>query len=98
MNIQLKKLESDGYTTDEILDYIFNQIDGYQILNMFDKVDDILENIDVENINIDNILGFLTVTYPYKNKYKNREDFHNKVISFLENTESEDIMNIIKTF
>lgn len=98
MNIQLKKLEADGYTTDEILDYIFNEIDGYQILNMFDKVDDILENIDVENINIDNILGFLTVTYPYKNKYKKRENFHNKVISFLENTESEDIMNIIKTF
>lgn len=61
------------------LDKIYNTIYDLLVNKKFMEVDDMLKNIDLENISITYIIGYLTITAAAKNKLKERSSFYEKV-------------------
>ena len=76
-------MELSGISTDDILDFIFQEIDDIQIDGNFKEIDNIFDEININNMNDITLLGLLTVTYPHRNKYKNREKFRYNVKEFI---------------
>lgn len=65
-------MELSGISTDDILDFIFEEIGGCN----YDEIDEIFNEININNMEVVNILCLLTITYTTRKKYKNREKFY----------------------
>lgn len=62
-----------------IIDKIFDQIDQMMWDNKIKEIDDILNNLDINQLSLDELLAYLTITLPVKSKLRNRVEYYNKV-------------------
>lgn len=76
-NILEKKRQ--GESVHKILDYIFEQVEDKLISHDFEWCNALLNHIDVSEIDIDVIIGLLTLTLPWKNKIYARKVFYYNV-------------------
>jgi len=82
--------------TDTRLDGIYNFIDNNLIYNKdYKLIDAILKNIDFEKWTEDELLGFLVITFPFKNRFDYREEFYNKLWNAFNTIYTEEITNRI---
>ena len=65
------------------LDLLFDYIDNISIY----QCNQIFDNINIENMGIQFVIGLLTITLPYKNKLSNRKKFFYKVYYWLKEIE-----------
>jgi len=67
-------------TIDKQLDYLFNYIDDLLIFGDFDSVDDNILEFIKECKSFDLYIGFLTITFRYKDKLRNIEKLQKKAV------------------
>jgi len=78
---------------DEGLDAVFNHIDDLMLAGEFSEVDSILENVDPNRLQIDVLLGFLTITLPVKNKLRNRSRIWREAKEIIKQTKGQTYAN-----
>ena len=61
--------------TDDLLDLIFDRVDGMLLMGLFQDVDDELAAIDVSSKSPEELIAFLTVTLAAKDRLPSRGDF-----------------------
>lgn len=65
------------------LDYVFNTIDDLLIEGQFDLCNSLLDNIEIKELDINILIGILTITSEFKEKLYIRESFFQKVQDFI---------------
>ena len=65
--------------TDNEIDIIYDRIDDLLSDGKFNEVDNMLKNLDVNRIDEDEMLSYLTITAAAKNILLNRKAFFEKV-------------------
>lgn len=58
---------------------IFNFIDDAYLSEDYNMIDAIFKNIDLDKWDENELVGFLSVTFPCKNRFRNRPDFFTNV-------------------
>ena len=76
-NILEKKRQ--GESIHKILDYIFEQVEDKLISHEFEWCNALLNHIDISELDIDVIIGLLTLTLPWKHKLYARKVFYYNV-------------------
>lgn len=66
--------------TDRRLDEIYDSIDDKLCAGDFEAVDIFLRQTDVSKLDLDELLGYLTATFPAKNKLPFRHAFYESVV------------------
>lgn len=78
-----------------VLDALYDVIDYLLRCDMFQRVDDILDSIDVKEEPEDILLTFLTGTLPARSKLNRRADFFNRVKQLYEELGEPDIDGLL---
>ena len=60
---------------DAALDVLYDRVDASLKKKQFQKIDDVLSEVDVNTLSVDILLGLLTATYPAKSKLPSRVAF-----------------------
>lgn len=63
----LKRIELES-STEDVLDFIYSEIDSLLLGKKFDSCNVILEKIETFKISEHSMIGILTITYPFKNQ------------------------------
>ena len=77
------KYRKNKMTIDTELDEIYDLIDDLFHVGEFERVNSILQDLDLKNTETDLLIGYLTATLPAKNKLPYRETFYRKVEKLL---------------
>lgn len=71
-------LEGHGKCND-ILDHMYDTIDDMLIDGKFEEVDDLLNRVNVEQLSITLMLGYLTITLPWRSLSKCRAALYARI-------------------
>jgi len=80
---QIIILQNEG-EKEKTLDYIFDIFDKLIINKNFNLCDSILEKLDTGILEVNSLIGILTITSEWKQKLKMREFFYQQVYSIVE--------------
>jgi len=62
------------------LDRLYDRVDDDLLAGRFDAVDNMLRDLDPSNMELDEVLGWLTITAAAKDKLPHRADFYDRAV------------------
>ena len=88
-----KKLSDDS-----VIDLIFNNFDIEFRAGNFNKVDSILEDLDIDKLNTVLLIAILSITHSARDKLCSRECFIRRIRAKFEKTESHRVDRLLKNY
>ena len=84
-------------TTRQKIKEVFQLLDGHLLNGDYNTVDNILSTLDTNDINIKVLIGYLSITNPWKNELKSRGELLDKIeIKLLDEVGETRTDNILK--